>query len=133
VQCASSSLVEWQGRTGFKGIGAAGLLIQQVELPNGMKVHEHVYDLAAGSIVHDLWTLLNSTFQDDCVPVAWGACFVSAVLTEVWSPRSCLDNYRGIAVGSVFGKLLCSCVCHCLSPWCRLFLYIAVRCGVPLC
>jgi hypothetical protein len=38
--------------------------IQQVELTiDGMKVHKHVYDLASGSIVHDVWTMLKPGFQ----------------------------------------------------------------------
>jgi hypothetical protein len=32
--------------------------IQQAELLDNMKAHKHVYALAAGSVVHDLWNLL---------------------------------------------------------------------------
>jgi hypothetical protein len=89
--------------------------IQLVELPDGMRVHKHVYDLEAGSIVHDLWTLLNAAFQEGSVPDAWGACFVSAIFKK--GDPSNLDNYRGIAVGSVFGKLFSLALHGRLDAW----------------
>lgn len=92
------------GRDGIRGeLVRQVYSIQLVESPDGRRVHKHVYDLEAGSILHDLWSLLKTAFQAGCVPDSWGACFISAIFKK--GDPSSLDNYRGIAVGSVFGKL----------------------------
>lgn len=46
---------------------------------------------------------MKTAFQTGCVPDAWGACFVSTIFKT--GDSSSLDNSRGIAVGSVFGRL----------------------------
>ena len=77
--------------------------VEPVELDDGRQVWRHTYDHSPGSIVHDLRLLFNTAFTSGQLPSPWGACFVSAVFKK--GDPAALDNYRGIAVGSVIGKL----------------------------
>ena len=89
--------------------------VEPVVLADGKQVWRHVYDLSEGSILHDVWCMFSSAFQAGMLPASWGACFVSAIFKK--GDPSVLDNYRGIAVGSVIGKLF-SLVLHSrLDAW----------------
>jgi hypothetical protein len=76
---------------------------------------KHVYDCDTGSVIADLTCLFNAAFSGGTVPVGWCSAYVSAVFKR--GDPSMLDNYRGIAVGSVVGKLF-SLVLHSrMSAW----------------
>lgn len=59
----------------------------------------YVYDTQPGPVLGDLCKLVNSASAASAVPEGWGNTFLSAV-----DPND-LDNYSGIAVGSVLGKV----------------------------
>lgn len=89
--------------------------VEPVELEDGRRVWRHAYDHSPGSIVHDLWLLFSKAFASGQLPTAWGACFVSAVFKK--GDPAVLDNYRGIAVGSVIGKLFSLVLHHRMDSW----------------
>jgi hypothetical protein len=76
---------------------------------------KHVYDLEEGSVLSELCELLNGAFGSSVLPGNWSGTFLSAIFKK--GDPSVLDNYRGIAVGSVVGKVF-SLVLHArLSAW----------------
>jgi hypothetical protein len=58
---------------------------------------------------------VEAWFSDGSVTDAWGACFVSVIFKKGDPPS--LDSYRGIGMGSVFGKLFSLVLHMCLDAW----------------
>lgn len=105
------------GPDGVRGEFFKGLYtLQRVfNVEKGLWVELHVYDTGRGSVLGDLTMLLNHAFKSGDVPGSWCSAFLSAVFKK--GDPTVLDNYRGIAVGSVLGKVL-SLVLHArLSSW----------------
>ena len=68
-------------------------------------------------LLGELHTLFAAAFQSRQVPKVWCAAFLSAVYKQ-GDPRD-MDNYRGIAVGSVMGKIYSMILESRLSTYCE--------------
>lgn len=105
------------GPDNLKGELLRGLYdVEPVHDPESDRWYErHVYRTAPGSVMHDLCCILNAAFSAGTVPTAWCAAYVSAVHKR--GDPAALDNYRGIAVGGVLGKLFSLALHARLSGW----------------
>jgi hypothetical protein len=96
-----------------------------------MWVEKHVYDTTPGSVLGDLLELLNAAFSASAVPKEWCSTHLSAIFKK--GDPSVLDNYRGIAVGTVLGKVF-SLILHarCQARLWRLPDWLSSMCEVKL-
>jgi hypothetical protein len=68
-------------------------------------------------LLHDLHVIFGVAFGSGTVPAVWCSAFLSAVFKK--GDASLMDNYRGIAVGAVMGKLYSIILCERLSRYCE--------------
>ncbi len=97
------------GPDGFRGELFKGAY-EEIPVEDGKVKHDF-------TLSEDLSVLLSAVFKSGCVPPVWCSALLTAVFKK--GDMNDLDNYRGIAVGSVMGKMLSMLLDARLSSYCE--------------